>query len=1144
MSKSLTQNSTSLVLMSKQNGVTLIPAKTPLVRLNYFDGKFLRAADLQAEQNYLRSLVHLSNQADGSRGVAYGFDVSLGASDTLNVGAGLAVDAQGRVLLLPQETNVSIAELIELSKKTVAKTGVAIKKLAGGFEDCLLDKQEPPTGTLPGSELYLIVISHAEALCGQEDVYGKLCEEACSTGTDRPYRVEGLVIRAVPLQLKTPLATSGVVQLTSAHQRSLVASAYFNDERAEIASFISKAGLTSEMWCFGAEQAVGNGVAIAVIAHAGASTIFLDAWTARRERIDTQAKRYWQWRMAMRPWDVFLAQILQFQCQLHDIYKNAPEGDGDPCRDERLLIAEAADAVAQLSQYYEAVTGQLKQMNAYSQSSFQQENPALASSLTQIGDLHKRLLVAKLAPGPLNRILINRGIVDLPSAGYLPVTPGEAVTINKQVRRLMGEGVDLRFCVVRPDYVPHALETAQHMERISLLEGLDHPDHKPQVDILVPDGQVIEEKKTLARNFFEATFTINPASTSFQGVSADMQAGGPADGPASATAPPKPVTFKGAARTELLSTGGGALHLASLSQKPTDTTGAGGSRITFQPQFMMNAGDVDQQSMQAGATDGFSQDVGLWLSMSCDKDVFKMQQNESSGVDLYFVEGLPDSKFPALAEGSLKGDFLIEQAAKTVGNELQLTGRLSVLGLMRTVFGTVGQEKTGVFDLKVTVTLGQSTQGTTIKLVVVDPKNTLSGKFEATWGSDPLKIEANFHSGSSTNLSHLVASSLLSNPEVEGPTNNSHMQALKALDQISVVLKDATFVGRTSSKLFPPPPPPSEELIVRGTLDWVLFHRRRTARCSPDAPPPVVAATRRYALFHLKIRSVEELPFIREALQNSLDDVIEKLKFSQVAIVEFGAGVSAVISNPDDIKSDWEAVDPGDVLDYGAIASQGAAAGEGDALAAGRLNNLEQIVAASAPPVTDVLKSIPAPLAVQGTDGTIVLITEDAEIKTVCHSVYRARNAQTLDAAVTLIKQGKIDEGLEENNIELLGDVTFKENTAEVLNDSLKPVIDKWVAQGGAAGQTAFIWRKDVLGDAMLTIIEQIKKIHKAISPSGFPADSIETTAEMPTDCPVFSIIATETLPGATKPQDGSSTSSKQRAARKKSSGEKDKEEG
>src|SRR5262245_64314120 len=55
-------------------------------------------------------------------------------------------------------------------------------------------------------------------------------------------------------------------------------------------------------------------------------------------------------------------------------------------------------------------------------------------------------------------------------------------SVNDQVRALLGDGVDLCFCIVRPDYVAHALEEAQHMERISLTDGLDDPAHRPEVD--------------------------------------------------------------------------------------------------------------------------------------------------------------------------------------------------------------------------------------------------------------------------------------------------------------------------------------------------------------------------------------------------------------------------------------------------------------------------------------------------------------------------------------------------------------------------------------------------------------------------------------------------------------------------------------
>ena len=56
---------------------------------------------------------------------------------------------------------------------------------------------------------------------------------------------------------------------------------------------------------------------------------------------------------------------------------------------------------------------------------------------------------------------------------------------------MMGEGVGsalLRGAALIN--IPHALEEAQHMERICLLQGLDDPNNKPRVDVLVPDGRI------------------------------------------------------------------------------------------------------------------------------------------------------------------------------------------------------------------------------------------------------------------------------------------------------------------------------------------------------------------------------------------------------------------------------------------------------------------------------------------------------------------------------------------------------------------------------------------------------------------------------------------------------------------------------
>ena len=62
--------------------------------------------------------------------------------------------------------------------------------------------------------------------------------------------------------------------------------------------------------------------------------------------------------MAMRPWDVFLAQILQFQCQLSGLFKKTPQaaGDDDPCASTKAVIREASEAVATITTFYQTVS--------------------------------------------------------------------------------------------------------------------------------------------------------------------------------------------------------------------------------------------------------------------------------------------------------------------------------------------------------------------------------------------------------------------------------------------------------------------------------------------------------------------------------------------------------------------------------------------------------------------------------------------------------------------------------------------------------------------------------------------------------------------------------------------------------------------
>lgn len=638
-----TAGESPLVVVGTGTGVTLIPSPTQLTRLNYFDGKFLRAEDLSAEQSYLRSLVQLSNQAGGA-GVVHGFDTRLGAGGALELGPGLGIDRAGRVLFLPHPTSVGVAELIEKSRNPAGAGGAAKKAGSALFGGCAEPAAGPPpaTSVLP-AELYLVVLGHAEALCGEEDVYGKLCEDACSPDTNRRFRVEGVVLRAVPVSLDPP--TTPFPAAARKHLRSLAASAYFGTERARLGREMSGARLRQDLWCHPAPlehwpTEAGEGIPLALLSVTGGTVEWLDMWTARRDRMEPPARKGWAWQMMMRPWETFLAQVLQFQCQLTDLLAGTPAGGGsDPCEENRRILERARAILERIERRYDTVTvvqpappaaappdvapAAFAERSARRSAARQKDVAALAQAgqnsqvqqdrpeyLPELAELRKEILVALDeggAPGSA-RVLVDGGIVELPPAGYLPVVPGREV--DEQVRQLLGDGVDLRFCAVRPDYVAHALEEAQHMDRIGLLQGLEDPAKRPEVDVLVPDGEVIEKPVAPPGHLFEVTLRTAPRSgptkTPFPQQAAGMATGDGeegdgdgGDGDGGDDAGQGRVLLRGAGRSQRLANGGGAFHFAGVSglldrlsmEKPPISSDAGDATLrSFSTAGMKSAG--------------------------------------------------------------------------------------------------------------------------------------------------------------------------------------------------------------------------------------------------------------------------------------------------------------------------------------------------------------------------------------------------------------------------------------------------------------------------------------------------------------------------------------------------------------------------
>ena len=480
------QTSGPLTLVSDPTrvGLTVIPVSTPLTRLNYFDGKFLRAEDFRLDQTYERLLAALSVRGSGS-GVVHGFELIMDGAggDAMTLRGGLAVAPSGKVIMLPSNAPLSLSQLLARSGDTAFNPQAGLPAGSSKFAPCNVDTTQPPDVTVAPQPAYLITIASDEALCGEEERFGALCADACVTDVDRPRRVEGVRIRARRLDL-SGLPTSTTVTFTSSHYRSRLASAYFEAERRQTPSLISGTGLMSPAWCLGAAAAEGDEVPIAVVAVTGTTFDFLDLWMARRELMVEPARRYWAARMAMRPWDVFLAQVLQFQCLLRDPVTTGGGTDPDGCVDERAALQDLRDAMAEIGAHFD------KRSQAGREAEF---DPSVLEHYRKLTD-HASHVLTDIKPSAFGSLLIARGCVDTPSAGYLRVDPARDVQL--QVRNQFGDGVDLRFCVARADVIPHLLEEAQHMERISLTQGLDDPAHRPQVDVILPDAEIITKPAT------------------------------------------------------------------------------------------------------------------------------------------------------------------------------------------------------------------------------------------------------------------------------------------------------------------------------------------------------------------------------------------------------------------------------------------------------------------------------------------------------------------------------------------------------------------------------------------------------------------------------------------------------------------------
>ena len=260
-----------------------------ITRLNASDGLFLRAQHLNTMQDYSLGLSRAVGVAAGT-GVVHGYHVWLDGT-MLKVAAGLAMGPDGQ----PLQSN-GVAE-VDISTLTVAE-----------------------------DEFFVVEVGPAHWDFGQENMYGNLCTDPCSQGGQiQPYRAEGITVN--PRRDTMP----GLSAEPDLVKRNWLASAYYEREREQAGPWLVPFAPGTPVPALGTRDFSsttaapgGTTVPLAALLKLDRGWV-IDVWIARRDIGDPAPRRAWQSRLAMRPWDVFIAQVLQFQAQFNDDYQAAQQ---------------------------------------------------------------------------------------------------------------------------------------------------------------------------------------------------------------------------------------------------------------------------------------------------------------------------------------------------------------------------------------------------------------------------------------------------------------------------------------------------------------------------------------------------------------------------------------------------------------------------------------------------------------------------------------------------------------------------------------------------------------------------------------------------------------------------------------------------
>lgn len=983
-------------------GISVVDPATVLTRLWWFDGRFLRADGFRVDQEYLRNLVGLSNQAVGT-GVVHGFDTDLLGSGTVRVEAGLALAPSGRVVHLPSSTDLSIAELVARSTGTFDPA----RHLSGAgpeFAPCPPDAPAPtPDQSIATSALHVLTVASAEALCGEEERFGQLCGDACAADADRSVAVEGVRFRVRQVSLELPTSTR--VPFTGRHLRSRAASAYYAAERRAVASTVSGVGLRGPVWCDGAAPAGGDEVPLAVLDRAGGLTSFLDGWVARRELVETTPQRYWQWRTARRPLDVFLAQVLQFQCQLADVPQDGGgPGGQDPCAEERTVLGDVQALLSDLGEGRD-----------------EQQDAVLEKLRLLRGRVTDVLATQQLSP--TGSLLVDHGIVETPSAGYLPVVSGRDV--RQQAAAWFGQGVDLRLCAVRPDFVPEAFQEAQHMERISLTRGIDDPALLEEVDVLVPGGTFATASTDTAfagrldvlPDAFGDDLEVEAAAVTLRAVARDQVSDGWSwtlaaygelphrlgveeytralrDAVTSRTEGPVDV-HREAVRTQLRNLSGAAARILREGSLARARVGRGagesqGRRVASEALRDVAVLPDERRPLVA------------WADLQTERPLDTLEVGAASSVRVRLTS-YSRAKSPSVADLLLTGTLTVTDRRTEPGTDGTPVIRVGTAldGSLEAATEELGQHVT--YDVRgssLVWRLGRSVAG--VRLLGAQLSLSVEGE------EQPLELSARFSDGGAPRTAEGRA---VTGRDVDGVNVDGGLRAPLAvvtleertgvldvgtsgLDLASTVIdvlgtaltalgRGAGFREHARARLLPTR---TGEATITSDADWVMFHRRRTKDCGLREHPPTPTRLLRYRWLHSFVRGDDQREAVgplTHASGAAADDssltpeqlmtLLRRFPPQPVGLVEYEEGAALIRSSAPALRAAWTGTERGARMPVAVTGRWGV--GEGAVVEGARLAAATSVVS----DLVDtrdlrafVMPQAPEELKSEGTDGVFV----------------------------------------------------------------------------------------------------------------------------------------------------------------------------